>query len=145
MRIYPFEEEKMTNRILRAIEEELRHNNRHYFSYVWREKIKNELKADSKYQKLLDWINNEIFLNLSIVNVINPAEGVTECWDNYCMKMGKIAALIHMREILLFQTCTDEMRGNIEKDLCKNMGIRYWEQAGDYFPIGAKEDADNGQ
>lgn len=135
----------MTNRILRAIEEELRHNNRHYFSYVWREKIKNELKADSKYQKLLDWINNEIQVNLSVSNVLDPAEGDLEYLDDYERAMYRFAMLTRWREQLIYPMCTDEMRANIEKALCKKMGIRYWEQAGDYFPVGAKEDADNGQ
>lgn len=135
----------MTNRILRAIEEELRHNNRHYFSYVWREKIKNELKADSKYQKLLDWINNEIHVNLSVSNVLDPAEGDLEYLDDYARAMYRFSMLTRWREQLIYPMCTDEMRANIEKALCKKMGIRYWEQAGDYFPVGAKEDADNGQ
>ena len=126
----------METRILRAIEEVMTQNNRHYFSYIWREKVKNELKADSKYQKLLDWINAEINISLSLINVINPAEGELEYWDLYKTAMGKIAVLVHLREILLYQTCTDEMRASIERCFCEKMKIRYWEPLGEYLETG---------
>lgn len=134
----------MLNQILRAIEDELHKNNLHFFSYVWREEIQNELKADSRYQKLLNWINAEIGLRESIINVIGPADGDISGWDLYIRELGGLAALIHLREILTFRKCTDQMRGNIEKCVCEKMKIRYWENIDEYLPTDTTEGADNG-
>lgn len=118
--------------LLNAIRNEFRKHQTVYFEYAWREKIGEFLEAESKYERLVDWINKELELWGETANVFNPAdrnENTTLAMVNkYQEIMGKIAVLVHCKELLLDSRTTTKMRDNIEYTLCKLYKIHYSEE-----------------
>lgn len=125
--------------ILKAIKDELNKGNNEFFSYAWREKL-NELgdflEEESKYAKLVNWINKRIDLLNSTKNIFCPADKSEKTSvsmvNTYLRFMQDMAVLIHCREILLDNRTTTKMRDNIEYTLCKLFKIRYSKHLGEY-------------
>nr|DAP89027.1 MAG TPA: hypothetical protein [Caudoviricetes sp.] len=120
-----------------AIEREIRKNDGIYFSYAWREKLGELLEEESRYAKLVNWLNREIELSESVINVFAPADRTKDYTKGnlatYMEQIQKLAILIHSRELLLDSRTTREMRENIEYTLGKLYGIHYSEEFGDYI------------
>lgn len=128
----------MEESILKAIEKEIIKGNTEFFSYAWREKLQegNFLEKESKYSKLVNWIDNEIELTNSIKNVFCPADKNSNTTlamvNTYLNLMQKLAVLIHCKELLLDKRSTTKMRENIEYTLCKIYKIHYNENLKSY-------------
>ena len=45
-----------------------------YFGYAWREKINEILSNESKYARLVEWINERIDFNREVIDLFNPAD-----------------------------------------------------------------------
>lgn len=125
--------------ILKAIEKEMIKGNIEFFSYAWREKLQEMgdfLERESKYSKLVNWIDNEIELTNSIKNVFCPADKNSNTTlamvNTYLNLMQKLAVLIHCKELLLDKRSTTAMRENIEYTLCKIYKIHYNENLKSY-------------
>ncbi len=121
--------DKIARRILYKIEKELNKGFEEYFSYAWREKIDEMLTQESKYTKLVEWINTEIEQRISLVNVFCPAdkcEGYTsKFFQTYTEQIKDLAMLIHFRELLLDSRSTTKMRENIEYTIEKVFRVHY--------------------
>jgi hypothetical protein len=118
--------------LYKSIKKEFAKHEKAYFEYAWREKIGEMLESESKYEKLVEWIDKELDFTSSIVGVFSPAdrnEKTTIAMVNtYRNLMEKIAILIHCRELLLDRRSTTKMRENIEYTLCKFYNIKYSEE-----------------
>lgn len=117
------------NKLLENIERFLRDNNEEYFSYAWRTGISEILTTESKYSRLIDWINSEIKYYQDNMNVFNPAhkiDGYTNAflriYRDACMN---ITILLNFKHILLDDNTTVQMRENIEYTMCKLYNIKY--------------------
>lgn len=115
--------------LLKNIENFMVKNNQQYFSYAWREKIDEYLSTESKYSKLVDWINTQIEFYKNNMNVFNPADkfedynnGYFKTYEDACKN---IAMLLNFKWMLLDNHCTTEMRENIEYTICKIYKIHY--------------------
>lgn len=119
----------MIDAILTAIETELKKNNQEFFSYAWRENITNILENESRFNSLLKWIDSKIELLKININLFNPADKTAdytnETFNTYFNALREFALLINMREILISNTATTEMRNNVEYTLCKIFKIHY--------------------
>ena len=120
------------NEIINVIQQEVKKGNSEFFSYAWREKlgeIGSFLEEESKYARLVDWINKELENCSSLKNIFCPAdrdENTTLAMVNiYSDLMKKLAILVHCKELLLDERATTKMRENIEYTLCKLYKIRY--------------------
>ena len=118
--------------LIKAIEREYAKSMDAYFSYAWREKVNEFLSDESKYARLVDWINNRIDFNRDTIDVFNPADKYEQYnngfFKNYCNACKELAMLINFKEIILDNRCTTEMRENIEYTICKIYKIHYSEQ-----------------
>lgn len=128
--------DRVANKILTAIRNKLNDGFVEYFSYAWREKVNEMLTEESRYTKLVQWLDKEIEQTLSIVNVFCPADK-TESYTNkffqtYLEQMKNFAVMIHFRELLLDEKTTTKMRENLEYTVCRLYGIHYSEFLNDY-------------
>lgn len=123
------EEQRLVDKILVAIERECRDSLGTFFLYAWREGIANILETESKYARLVKWINGEIESAKTMVNVFAPAIRTADYRNaeikQYLEQMQRLAVLTHSKELLLDERTTTEMRENIEYALCKLYGIHY--------------------
>lgn len=115
--------------LLRNIEQFMIKNNQTFFSYSWREKINEFMSSESKYSRLIDWINDQIEYYRNNLNVFNPADK-TDDYNNSYFKTYEdacknVAMLLNFKWILLDNHCTTEMRNNIEYSICKLYKIHY--------------------
>ena len=117
------------NNLLKNIEKFLIENNEIYFSYAWREKINEFLSDESKYSRLIDWINNEINNYKENLNLFNPADKIDGYTNSFlktyrdsCMNL---TMLLNFKYILLDNRTTMSMRENIEYTICKLYNIHY--------------------
>lgn len=124
-----FDEQQFMRKVLRKIEKELNNSFIQYFSYGWREKISEILTTETKYSKLIERINKEIEDKISMANVFCPADKTedytNDFFRNYMDAMRDFAVLIHLRELLLDERTTTQMRENIEYTIEKVFGIKY--------------------
>jgi hypothetical protein len=107
-----------------------------YFSYAWREKIGEFLEEESKYTKLVCWIDKEIDICTKAINVFSPADR-DEDYKNrdikeYLNSMQKLSTLLHFRLLLIDSRSNTKIRENIEYTICKLYDISYSEQLEDY-------------
>lgn len=117
--------------IEKALEREIKAHLGEYFSYAWRDKLGEMLAVESKFARLLEWVNKEIADCCFVVNFFSPADKN----ENYTMthikiyldKMRDLAVLVHCRELLLDNRTTVEMRENVEYTICKLFNIHYCE------------------
>lgn len=126
--------------VLNAIKKELKKSNIEFFEYAWREKLtelSDFLEEESKYAKLVEWINKRIDFFNDTKNVFSPADKnektSVSMVNTYMELMKNIAVLIHCREILLDKQSTNKMRDNIEYTLCKIFKIHYNKELGEYI------------
>lgn len=122
--------------LIKAIELEYRKSKDMYFGYAWREKINEILSNESKYARLVEWINERIDFNREVIDLFNPADR-TEIYSNgffktYCNACKELAMLINFKEIILDNRCTTKMRENVEYVICKVFGVYYNETLGCY-------------
>lgn len=108
-----------------------------YFSYAWREHLGEFLAVESRYSKLVEWIDKEISMCKMLINVFCPADKhenyTNEDIRNYLSNMQKFSVLTHCRFILLDSRSNTKMRENIEYTLCKLYDISYDEELGKYI------------
>lgn len=132
----PIDEEVMKRKILRKIENELNKSFITYFSYAWREKVDEMLTTESKYSKLVDWINKEIEEKMSTANVFSPADKNIDYTNDYFRTfrelLSDVALLIYFRELLLDSKSTTGMRENLEYAIEKVFNVHYSEYLEDY-------------
>lgn len=129
--------DRLVNKILKAIRNKLNDSFCEYFSYAWRDKVDEMLAEESRYTKLVEWLDKEIRQKLSLVNMFCPADR-TEDYKNsffqtYMEQMKDIAVMTHFRELLLDNRTTTQMRENIEYTICKVYKIHYSEFLNDYI------------
>jgi hypothetical protein len=127
------------NEIINAIQKEVAKGNEEFFGYAWREKmgeLGEFLEEESKYAKLVEWIDKELEQCNSLKNVFCPADRTESTTismvNNYGELMKKLAILVHCKELLLDSRTTIKMRENIEYTLCKLYRIRYNKQLKSY-------------
>lgn len=132
-----FDEQQFMRKVLRKIERELNGSFIQYFSYAWREKVNEMLTTESKYSKLVDWLNKEIENRLSTVYIFSPADRTedykTEFYRTFREQLSDISFMIYLRELLLNEKSTTQMRENIEYTICKVFGTKYSEYLEDYI------------
>ena len=128
------EEIKRRLRIEEDLKKVFESYNKIFFSYAWRDKINEFLTAESKYSRLVEWINERIDLEFGIINVFNPADK-DECFTNALMKdyldaCKNVALLVNAKTIILDKNCSTKMRENWEYTLCKLFNIKYNSELG---------------
>ena len=116
-----------------AIEREIRKQDGIYFSSAWREKLGEILKEESRYAKLVQWLNERLELYEGTINIFSPGEWSEEFEESYLRQIEDCGVLIHARDLLLDSRCSGKMRENIEKFICRRYGIHYSEGFGEYI------------
>lgn len=128
--------DRLADKILKAIRSNLNNGFCDYFSYAWREKIGEMLTTESKYTKLVQWLEKEIEQELSMVNIFCPADRTDDYtngfFKTYMEHMQGLAVKIHARELLLDSRTTTQMRENIEYTICKVYNVHYSDFLNDY-------------
>lgn len=113
-------------------------NNLHFFSYAWRENVNEFLSSESRYSRLIEWINKEIENCFDYINIFNPSDWVgdkvftVEMMNTYLEKCMKVSFLINAKTIILDNKCTTDMRKKIEYALCKMFNIKYSKEFDSY-------------
>ena len=120
------------NEIINAIQKEVDKGNGEFFAYAWREKLGELgtfLEEESKYSKLVEWVDKELEQTSSLKNIFCPADKdkntTIAMVKTYGDLMKKLAILIHCKSLLLDSRTTIKMRENIEYTLCKLYHIKY--------------------
>ena len=138
-----------TNYALRldnAIQKIFEENNQVFFDYAWRENVEEFLSRESKYNQLVQWINERIEMEFGFINVFNPADKDEKyskrTMKEYLSACQNAAVLMNAREIILDKKCTTKMRENWEYTLCKLFNLRYSKSLG-YIHIETKEVPEN--
>ena len=125
-----------TQKLLDLIEKRMIKENEIFFSYSWREKIDEWLTNESRFARLVEWINERIESNYTTIDVFNPADK-DETFTGDRMKLylnacQEVAMLMNAKHIILDNRCTTKMRENWEYTICKLFGVHYNEQLGCY-------------
>lgn len=130
--------------IEKALEREIKAHLGEYFSYAWRDKLGEMLAVESKFARLLEWVNKEIADCCFVVNFFSPAdknENYTRAKAQiYVEHIKRLGILVHCRELLIDSRTTVEMRENIEYTLCKFFNIFYEEKLDCYIYGGKKNE-----
>lgn len=139
--------EKLFQRVEDLMHTAFIRNNEEFFSYAWRNNVENFLTNESRYVKLVEWINQRLETNFNIINVLNPADkdvyytnGNARSYFNACREVG---VLLNAKYIILDDNCTAEMRKNWEETICKIFNIRYSEFLKCYIKKTKKEENEN--
>lgn len=118
--------------LIRAIEKQYAKSRDTYFSYAWREKVNEWLDSESRYARLVDWINERIADNQINIDAFSPADKTKEYsngfFNEYKQACEEIGMLLHLKGLILDNRCTTAMRDNIEYTICKFFNIHYNEQ-----------------
>ena len=131
-------EKALKNKILKRIRQEINNSFGHYFSYAWREAIGEMLEQESKYSKLVDWIDREIKDKMTTANFFSPADMdkigdyTNDFFETFREQLSDVATLTYFREVLLDDRTTTKMRENIEYSIGKVFGVHYDEYLKDY-------------
>lgn len=127
----------MDSELVKAIESQLRGQFDGYFSSAWRKGIGSMIEEASKFNSLVEWINEEIAMVQVGVNANCPADrcdGYTRGnLTAYLTFVQKLAVLVHFRELLLDERTTEQMRENIAYTLEKLYNVRYSEYLKEYI------------
>lgn len=117
--------------LIKAIEKQYAKSRDTYFSYAWREKVDEWLDNESRYARLVDWINERIEDKQTTIDVFSPADKgewyTNDYFKSYRSACEEIAMLIHLKWLLLDNRCTIKMRENIEYTICKVFNVHYSE------------------
>lgn len=128
--------DRLAEKILKAIRNKLNDSFCEYFSYAWREKVDEMLLIESKFTKLVEWLDEEIEQRLSLINVFCPADRTADYknsyFQTYMEQMKDIAVMTHFRELLLDSRTTTQMRENIEYAIYKVYKIHYNDYLNEY-------------
>ncbi len=128
--------ERLEEKIVKSIRNKLNDGFCEYFSYAWREKVDEMLKEESRYSKLVKWLDKEIEETVSLINVFCPADRSEDYTNDYFRTykelMQNLAIMIHCRELLLDERTTTKMRENIEYTVCKLFNIHFSEFLNNY-------------
>lgn len=115
--------------LIKAIEKQYAKSRDTYFSYAWREKVDEWLDNESRYARLVDWINERIDDKQTTIDVFSPADKgewyTNDYFKSYRSACEEIAMLIHLKWLLLDNRCTTKMRNNIEYTICKVFNVHY--------------------
>lgn len=115
--------------LIKAIEKQYAKSRDTYFSYAWREKVDEWLDNESRYARLVDWINERIEDKQTTIDVFSPADKgewyTNDYFKSYRSACEEIAMLIHLKWLLLDNRCTIKMRENIEYTICKVFNVHY--------------------
>lgn len=126
-----------SEKLIRVIEKKFNKSNETFFAYSWREKIENILKDESRYSRLVDWINEKIDFDLIYVNTFNPADKNEKYSKSdfkvYLEACQNIAMLINLKWIMLNKNSSIEMRDNIEYAICSHFKIHYNKELNKYL------------
>lgn len=121
--------DRIANKIVKAIAKSLNEGFCEYFSYAWREKVNEMLEEESKYSRLVQWLNAEIEQKITVINVFCPADKndgyQNKFFSTYVEQMKELAILIHFRELMLDERSTSKMRENIEYTVGKVFNVHY--------------------
>lgn len=124
-------------KLLSDIEQFMKRNNMEYFSYAWHENIVNMLDNESKYNKLIDWIDKQLYDYSDQINIFNPADKTlqytNENFKTFQNACTNIAMLLNFKTTLLDDKCTTEMRENLEYTICKLYKIQYNKNLNEYL------------
>lgn len=109
-------------------------NGQEFFSYAWRDKVKEFVEFELKYTQLLDWINERIEVEFNIINSFNPADKDDKYSKAeiklYLSACQTVAVLLNAKEIITNDNCTTKMRENWEYTLCKLFDLSYNKEIG---------------
>lgn len=133
------EEKRLTDKVINAIQKVLKSKLGEYYSCAWRENIKELLETESKYTKLVKWLDGEIEQRLLMINVFCPADRNENYTNNdfkiYSEQMKDLAIMVHCKELLNDERTTTKMRESIEYTICKIYGVHYSEYLKEYVII----------
>lgn len=125
------------DKLIELLEKQYKKNNKEFFSYAWRENIKNFIEQDSKYQTLVEWIDTQIELAQDLQNVFNPADKtedyINSYFDTFKEASMNLAILLNFKHLLLHKNTTTTMRDNIEYSICKIYNIKYNKELNSYI------------
>lgn len=121
--------------LLKIIERTMLQNNEIFFSCVWREKLNEFLSVESKYSKLVEWINRQIDFNKESLIVFNPADHTKNegYYGNYIDCCKEIGILLNTKWIILDNRCTTQMRERIEQFLMDTYSISFNKYLNEYI------------
>ena len=131
-------ENKLKENILKKLRKEISDSFGNFFFYAWDEKLSQMLEKESRYAKLVDWINNEIDNKIGLSNLFSPAtmEKVANYSSNFFNtfkdNIGDVAILIYFRELLLDDRSSTKIRRNIEYAIEKLFDVHYSEYLKSY-------------
>lgn len=124
--------------LMNLIEKFMIKNNEYFFSYSWRENICNFLESESRYEKLVKWIDSTLNSERITINIFNPSDKTEEYtvayFKNYKESCANIAMLLNFKSILLDTRTNTTMRKNIETSICKLFNIKYSDLMKEYIP-----------
>ena len=76
-------------------------NNKEFFSYAWREKINKFLDEESKYAKLIEWIDKQVEIYKNNMNIFNPADkfenynnGYFKTYEDACKNLAMLLPIM---------------------------------------------------
>lgn len=85
-------ERLLQDKILAEVEKAVIGANKAFFKYAWREKLGEVLKAESRYDKLLTWCNNEIGVCTEMLTALSLRKRRTST-PTQCLRRGRTLAL----------------------------------------------------
>ena len=114
---------------LSYLEDSMIENNLEFMNFALKEQVTNFLEQNSKYAKLVEWLDSEIEFYKNNMVAFNPSlrndDYINAYFKNYDEACKNIAMLLNLRFILVNKHCTNEMRENIEYTICKVFGVHY--------------------
>lgn len=124
-------------RLVKSIEKKFNKNNETFFSYAWRDKVGEILKDESKYARLVDWIDEQIEINLRNINIFNPADKNKNYskadFNTYLDSCRDLSLLINLKWIMLDSRSSSEIRENIEYAICSHFKIHFNDKLNKYI------------
>ena len=107
-----------------------------FFAAAFRQVGGELLEQASRYNSLIDWLDNEIRQAGGIINAFSPASK-TEDYTTEHAKLWReqvhyVAELVYFRGLLIDNRTSNQERQNVEYTVCKLYGIKYNEYLGGY-------------
>ena len=117
---------------LERLERYLINNNQNFLLSILKENKSNIIQEKSKYDKIIKWIDSQLYFQTDIINNFNPSikdkDYTNEYFNQYCDACKNIAILVNAKNIMLSENCTTEIRDNWIYCLCKVFNIKYNEK-----------------
>lgn len=122
--------------LLNAIKESVEKQIGYFFEPAWKRNCGEMLKEESKFAKLVDFLQRKIDLCEKALPCFSPVyryEGYSAAYyKEYRQLLGELAFLIVLKEHLLDNRTSEEMRANIEYTICKEYSVHYSEELKEY-------------